>query len=217
MAAEVAADLGAGGRVEGGQGLVQQQQPRLPDHGPGQRDPLGLAAGQGPGPGAGVGGQADPVQPGGGPAAGLGPAQAAGAQPEGDVLQRRQVREEQVVLEHEADRPLLGRHPGAGLGVLQHHPVEHDPPAVQGQQPGQGPQQGGLAGPVGAEQHHQLAGPHGQLDLQLEPAEPEPDRGVQAHADGNQRSRRATSTAREMNSRMRLRAMAASRSVSRAM
>ena len=46
MAAEVAADLGAGGRVEGGQGLVQQQQPRLPDHGPGQRDPLGLAAGQ---------------------------------------------------------------------------------------------------------------------------------------------------------------------------
>ena len=217
MAAEVAADLGAGGRVQGGQGLVQQQQPRLPDHRPGQRHPLGLAAGQGPGPGPGVAGQADPVQPGPGPAAGLGPAQPPGPQPEGHVLQRRQVREEQVVLEHEPDRPLLGRHPGSGRGVLQDGTVEHDPAAVQGHQPGQGAEQGGLAGPVGSQQHHQLAGLDGQLDLQLEPPQGQPDLRLQAHAEGNQRSRRAISTAREMNSRIRLRAMAASRSVSRAM
>src|SRR5215213_8698628 len=106
VAAEVAADLGAGGGVEGGQGLVQEQQPGVASHGPGQGDPLGLAAGQGPGPGPGVAGQADPLEPDGGPPPGLGLGQATGPEPEGDVLQGRQVGEEQVVLEHEPDRPL---------------------------------------------------------------------------------------------------------------
>jgi hypothetical protein len=174
VAAQVAADLGAGGRVQGGQRLVQQQQPRVADHGPGQRDPLGLAAGQGPGPGAGAGGQADPVQPARCPPARLRLGDPAGAQPEGDVLQGRQVREEQVVLEHEADRPLLGRHPGAGRGVLQDVAVEHDPAPVQGHEAGDGAQQGRLAGAVGAEQDHQLPGGHGQLDLQHQLSQGQP-------------------------------------------
>jgi hypothetical protein len=50
--------------------------------------------------------------------AGLGLGQAAGPQPKGDVLQRRQVREEQVVLEHEPDRALLGRHVVTGGDVV---------------------------------------------------------------------------------------------------
>src|SRR5512132_3013890 len=136
VAAQVAADLGAGGGVEGGQRLVQQQQPRLADHGPGQGDPLRLAARQGPRPRPGVGGQADPLQPGGGSAAGLGPVDAAGPQPEGDVLQRRQVREQQVVLEHEPDRPLLGRHRVAAGDVVQDQAVEYHPAPLQGDQPG---------------------------------------------------------------------------------
>ena len=44
--AQVAADLAAGAGVEGGEGLVEQQQAGLGGEGPGQGDALGLAAGE---------------------------------------------------------------------------------------------------------------------------------------------------------------------------
>ena len=46
MAEQIAADLAAGGGVQCGQRLVEQQQPRVADQGPRQRDPLRLTTGQ---------------------------------------------------------------------------------------------------------------------------------------------------------------------------
>ena len=47
-----------------------------------------------------------------------------------DVLLHRHVREERVVLEHEADSAALGREVDPGLAVEQHRAVELDPPAL---------------------------------------------------------------------------------------
>ena len=63
VAAQVAAHVAAGAGVEGGQRLVEQQQPRLGGQRPGQRDPLRLPARQGSGSVAGVVGEPDALEP----------------------------------------------------------------------------------------------------------------------------------------------------------
>ena len=67
---EVAVQLGAGVQpgagVQRGERFVEQQQRGVDGQRAGQRDPLGLPAGQLPGFAAGVLGQADPVEPAGG-------------------------------------------------------------------------------------------------------------------------------------------------------
>ena len=66
-------------------------------------------------------GQPDPVQPLRRPSRrACGPGRAVAARPEGDVVQRGQVREEQVVLEDDADRPPVRRDEGAGVRIVQH-------------------------------------------------------------------------------------------------
>ena len=42
MTAQIPADVAPGAGVERGEGLVEQQQPRLGGQGAGERDPLGL-------------------------------------------------------------------------------------------------------------------------------------------------------------------------------
>ena len=60
MAAQVAADLAAGAGVEGGERLVEEQQPGFGGQGAGERDPLRLAAGQLARSVPGAVGEADP-------------------------------------------------------------------------------------------------------------------------------------------------------------
>src|SRR5439155_20111142 len=80
MLAEVAVQFGAGVQagagVQGGERFVEQQQGRVYGEGAGERDALGLPAGQVPGLAAGVFGQADPVEPVGGLPAGGAPVDA---------------------------------------------------------------------------------------------------------------------------------------------
>src|SRR5690242_3072908 len=76
--------------------------------GAGERDALGLATGQLSRLAAGVLGQPDPGQPVGGLPARGAPVDAVPARAERDVVQRVQVREQQVVLEDHADRTVLG-------------------------------------------------------------------------------------------------------------
>ena len=66
VAVQFGAGVQAGAGVEGGEWFVEQQQQRVDGQGAGQRDPLGLPAGQLAGFAAGVVGQADPVEPVGG-------------------------------------------------------------------------------------------------------------------------------------------------------
>ena len=70
-------------------------------------------------------------------------------QPEGDVLEHRQVAKQGVMLEDEADLALADM--GAG-GVLA---VQNDPASIRGLQPGDHPQQRRLAAAGGAEQRGQ--------------------------------------------------------------
>ena len=102
VAAQVAADRRPGAGVEGGQGLVEQEQARARWPAPGRGRPVGPGrptAGRGSAPA--LVGEAEAVEPDRPPAVrASAPGHAPGAQAEGDVVERAQVREQQVVLEH---------------------------------------------------------------------------------------------------------------------
>lgn len=121
--------------VQLAQWLVQHQQP-----GPGreracQGDALLLAAGErGNGPPLGAG-QPHQIEEFGDLAVLLPPAHATHPQPEGDVGADVPVREQLVVLEHQAESAPVHRHPGLVRAV------EQDPPAVQVLETGHHPQQ----------------------------------------------------------------------------
>ena len=218
LAAQLPAGLEAGAGVEGGQGLVEQQQPGLGGQRPGQGDPLGLAAGQL----LRLAGPRSSPRPtrsshSAGPGPGLGLRHAPAAQPEGDVLEGGEVREEEVVLEHDAHRPGLGRDVLAGGRVVEDPPVEHHPALVGRQQPGQDPQQRGLAGAVGPEQRRRpaRAGPRARRRVRGCRAGPGPGRSGPARQRSGQdtpshRSRRPTRTASDTSSSTRLRTIAVS-------
>ena len=92
-------------------------------------------------------------------------------------------------------------------------------PASRASEAREATQQGALAGAIRAEQRHDLAGPRVQLDVERERAEGTDDVGVEAHAAGGappprNRSRKATSTAKDTAISTRLRTIASSGSIS---
>ena len=88
---------------------------------------------------------------------GRGPARAVRAEPERDVVERAEVREQHVVLEHHADGPPL-RRDERGAAVVEHHAVELDPAGVDRYEAAQRAQHRRLAGAVRAEQRDGLTG-----------------------------------------------------------
>src|SRR5690606_37330870 len=146
--------------------------------------------------------------------------------------------EEEVVLEDHPDVATLGGDESAAGRVVKDAPTEADRPLAQPKQAGEHPQNGRLAGAVGAEQRHHLAPRHQQVDVQAEPppvnpevcreitcpgrrtarTRPGADPRVPGHEDAPEthRPRRLTSTTTETRSRTRASAIAASGSVSSA-
>ena len=186
LLAQVAPHRPARAGVERGQRLVEQQQPGLGRHGAGQRDPLGLPARQRRWAVTGVVGQPDAFEPLTGAPPRLGLGHTAGPQPEGHVLDRGEVGEKQVVLEHHAHRPPIGRHEHVavarrGAGRVERDVVETHVAGVEGAQPGQAPQHRALARAVRAQQRHDVAGLGVELDVERERAEGDDHVGVQAH------------------------------------
>ncbi len=219
VAAQVPADVTAGAGVEGGERLVEEQQARLGGQGAGQGDALGLAAGEGAGPVGGVVGEPDTLEPGGGAGSGVRLGDAAGAEAEGDVLQRGQVGEQEIVLEDDGDGAVFGADEHVGGGVVERFAVEVDAAAVDRQEPGEAAEQGGLAGTVGAEHGDGFATLGGDVDVEPERAEGVDDPGLEGHAAGGRppprnRSRRATSTPNETAMSTRLKTIASSGSIS---
>ena len=132
--------------VEGGQRLVEQQQPGLGGQRPGDRDPLRLAAGQLRGPAVGRG-RSTPSRasqsrgrPLGVPAGG-----SAAARAERDVVQRAQVREQQVAPGRPSRRRGAGPRRPARRRAVPGLAVADDPALVERHEPGERPQQRGLA------------------------------------------------------------------------
>jgi hypothetical protein len=194
-------------RCRRGQGLVEQQQPGPYGQGAGERDPLRLPAGERTGPAAGVLGQADAVEPLGREPPGLALAHSLAARPERHVVQRGQVREQQVVLEHHADRTPVGR-PVAPLLT-----TEPDVAAGEREQAREGAQRGGLARAVRAEQRHDLALGDVELDVEGERGAPYDQMGVDHDS---HRPRSPASTTIETARSTRLSTIAACGSVSSA-
>ena len=123
----------------------------------------------------------EPLEQEPGAVASLGPRHAARAERERDVLERRQVREQQQVLEHDADRPLARAGRATPLAASSSdETVEHDRALARRQQPGDRRDERRLAGAVRPEEGDRLAG------LGLE-------RGADRRTP---RARRATSTRR---------------------
>ena len=103
---ELGAHLLAEFGVEGGEGLVEEEQAGFEDEGAGERDALLFAAGELGGEAVAFGGELDEVE--GAEGAGLGVFDAAFAEAEFDVAKGGEVREEGVVLEDGADVALPG-------------------------------------------------------------------------------------------------------------
>ena len=198
-----------GAGVERRERLVEQQQLGLRGEGAGERDPLCLASAQLARLFPYVIGQTHPPQPLPGLLARFPARHAPAPGTEGHVVERGEVREEQVILEDHADPAVLGRFP------VEPGAVQRDVPVVEAGQPGQRAQRRGLARAVGPEQRHHLAGRDRQRDVQGEPGAPHHETSVQHHA-ATHRSRRAARMPTETTSSTRLSTMAASTSCSRA-
>ena len=146
-------------RVEVGQRLVEQQQPRLDDQRPGERHPLLLAAGELPRIALQHAAQLDHAQHRVDPLADLRLADAAHLQSEREVALDRQVREQRVVLEHHADVAALRRLAGDFLAI------EQDPSRIRIFEAGHAAQRGGLAAAARAEQRDELAFGGGEVEV----------------------------------------------------
>ncbi len=137
--------------VEVGQGLVEQQYLRLHHHRTGERHALLLAAGKLGRLTVGEGREADGLQAGLDLGIEFWPTHTLELQPEGDVFIDREMREQRIGLEHQADGALVGRHAG-DVGA-----VETDMTALDRQQAGNGAHRRRLAAAGRAEQRDQLA------------------------------------------------------------
>ena len=118
------------------------------------------------------------------------------------------MREQQVVLEDDADRSLLHRHADRVGRLVQHDAVERDAPSVDGQQSGEGTQHGRLARTVRPQQGDDLAWCDAEIDIQVEASHPCLELRLKAHDVPSQRSRSPTRTASETRSKTRLSRMA---------
>ena len=131
--------------VEGGEGLVQEEDVGVADEGSGDGRSLGLTTRHLAGLRAGDVGHSQPLEPGGGGGSGvvLPDPPAAGA--EGDVVAEVQVREQRRPLQHDANRSLVGVDEGALGGIVEDDAVDEKPSFVERGEPRQDPQQRGLA------------------------------------------------------------------------
>lgn len=144
--------------VELSERFVEHEQPGAGGQGAGEGDALLLAAGQGghrPPFGAGQSDQVEQFRDAGGP---FMLRHAVHARAEGDVAADVVLREELVVLEHEADLAPVRGHGGLVTSVEEHAA------AVQRLESGDGAQQGGLAAAAGAQDAHGLVFGDVQVD-----------------------------------------------------
>ena len=208
MAAELDAQRHGDLDVEAGERLVEQQQRRVGREGPGDGDPLRLAAGELRRLALGEVADAEAVEPLLGQCVRLRTRHPPRPRPEADVGQGGQVREQPLALEDHADAAVARRE------TKQVDAVEPGVP-LGGRQSGERPDQRGLAGAVGPDHGAHRTGPDGEGgahpvgDREVDLEAPAGRRGL-THGVTSQRSRSASRTTIETTSITRLRASAAS-------
>jgi hypothetical protein len=151
-AAEPGAELVADTRVEGAEGLIEEEDLRFRREGAGEGDALALAAGELRGVAVCVAVELDEAEEIVDAALDLGPGPLADLEAERDVLPDGHVAEEGIVLEDEAHSAELN---GDGGGVLS---GEDDASRVGFLESGDDAEDGALAGARGSEEGDELAG-----------------------------------------------------------
>ena len=206
---------GRDGDVERGHRLVEEQQAWVRREGTGDRDPLRLSSGELRGLAVGVRRGIDLAQPVLCDGARLAACLTEAAWPEGDVVERGQVREQQRLLGEQCDSTSVWRDPDLRLpgspDVEEHATVERRGAGVRSQQTGDHRHGGGLAGTVRPEHGERLpdAHVHGQVEAALA------HRGVELEAHVAPRTRASPITTIATTTSSSDSATAASASVSR--
>ena len=209
LARQLAAHFRADGDVESGQRFVEEEEARLGGQCAQQRDALRLASGQLAGHRLEALAEPCALEPLARDSRGI------GSQPKGDVVEHCHVGKQDVVLKDEADAPVLGQYMPAGGRIIEHLTVQLHA-AVDGNQARERPQKRRLAGAVGTQHRHGLAGADLEVDVEREPVAVDSNRCAEAHGDPSHRSRMPMRIASETASRIRLKTMAPSGRVSNA-
>ena len=207
---ELPACLGPGLDVERGERFVEQKESRLGRERAGDGDALRLTARQLARTGGRLCRHSDLGEERPGTRPSLGAPNAVFAESERDVVERTQMFEQQVVLEHDADGSLLGRHEASGRGIVDDGIADADATVVEWEQAGERSQQCCLTRAIRTEHREQLAVAHPEVGGERERTDRDAHGRVDAHSADSQRSRRLTSTAREITSNTRLRTIAGS-------
>jgi hypothetical protein len=155
---DIGSDRGPHGRVERGEGLVQEDDLGTDGERPGQGDPLLLAAGELVRIAAAVPGQAHQLEE----LVDLAPAIRTPGKTEGHIAANAQVREERALLGHVADPPPFAGHEMTPRIVDEVIP-DPDLPAVGPLEAGHNPQQRGLPTARGPENGRERTGRNGEL------------------------------------------------------
>lgn len=154
---QVLEDRGPGQHVQGGEGLIQEEHPRLQRQRPGQADPLRLAPRERPGMPPGQVGHAEPLQRLGDPLADLRLGDVPEAQAQCHVVGHRAV-DQQGPLEHHRHLPAQGKRLLRQLDGPTGETVGH----LGGNQQGQSLEERRLPGTVGADYAQHFALLHGE-------------------------------------------------------
>jgi hypothetical protein len=124
MLLEVAANLGASRHIECRQRLIEQEKAWVGRECAGQRHSLALTARQRARLSFRIADQPHAIQPSGSLFGGLSLPTPAGSQAKRNVVQNAEVWEEEIVLEHDADRAQLGWDVTAGACVLENVSIQ---------------------------------------------------------------------------------------------
>ena len=127
------------------------------------------------------------------------PVDTACTQPERDVVEHAQVREQSVVLEDEADSPCFWRQMRSGRRVVEHDPVDLDASRFDGDEPRNHAKQRRLAGTIRSQHGDGDTGIGRDVAVEVQRADARAHVGPQRHRSApSQRSRRTTSTTIEI-------------------
>jgi hypothetical protein len=116
------------------------------------------------------------IEPGAGAGTRLVGRDTAGAQTESHILERGQMRKQQVILEDDADRAAFRREMDTAPHVLEDDPIELDASSIQRDESGDGAQERGLPSAVRSEHGDDLPGCGFDRDVEVE--SPKPDRDL---------------------------------------
>ena len=171
MSAQLAPEFCARADIECRERLIEEEESRLNGQRARQRDALCLTARQLTGLGVALFHESHAVQPLACLAARAARPETSAAEPKGHVLERREMREKKVVLEHHPDGPLLRGNEDVGGDIVQPHTVERHVPVVERQKSRQRAQQRRLPGAIRTQYGNDLALVDTEVDTQVEPSE----------------------------------------------